>query len=181
METKKIGVTIKGIYALLMHRFPMEPIEALDKKSPEEQAEIAAYRHPVSKELYIPGAAIQRALVGGATYSKGKARASLQKVVAACVLVSPEHCSLGVKKFAIDARAVVMPATGGRVIRYRPRFDEWTVSLGIEFDSTLLTEKQLRKVVDDTGQRVGLLDFRPVCFGPFGRFIVTAWKHDVET
>jgi len=33
--------------------------------------------------------------------------------------------------------------------------------------------------VDDTGQRVGLLDFRPEKKGPFGRFVVTRWDNDV--
>ena len=70
--TNKIGLEIKGISPLLMHAYPMTPIEALDKKPPEEQAELASYRIPDNGELYIPGVAIQRALVSGATFSKGK-------------------------------------------------------------------------------------------------------------
>jgi hypothetical protein len=166
----------KGV-ALLMHAFPMEPIEALEKKTKEEQAEYAAYRDPESGELYIPGIAIQRALVGAAVYSKGKGRASLQKVVAACVIVSPERCGLGIKDYIIDSRPVVVPATKGRIIRHRPRLDGWKVTFEIEYDDTLLTDKQLRKVVDDAGSRVGLLDFRPERKGPFGRFMVTEWAH----
>ena len=72
--------------------------------------------------------------------------------------------------------AVVMPATKGRIVRYRPRLNQWKVSFDIEFDNTLITETQLRRVVDDAGSRVGLLDFRPERKGPFGRFIVIDWK-----
>lgn len=172
---KKIELKIKGISPLLMHSFPMVPIEALEKKSKEEQAEIAAYRTP-ENQLYIPGVNFGRSLIASATYSKGKGRASLQKSVAACVLVSPEWLILNPQKFSIDARPVVIPATKGRVMRYRPRFDEWKIDCEIEFDETLITETQLRKVVDDAGSRVGLLDFRPEKKGPFGRFIVTHWK-----
>ncbi len=174
---KKIQCTIKGQSALLMHAYSMQQIEALDKKPPEEQAEYAAYRDPDTKVLYIPGLAIQRSFVGSATYSKGKGRGSLQKPVAACVSIFPERCSLNVKDYIIDSRAVVMPTTKGRVVRYRPRLDNWQVSFEIEYDENLLTESQLRRVVDDAGTRVGLLDFRPEHKGPFGRFMVIDWKN----
>lgn len=178
LETKQ--VTIKGLTALLMHRFPSEPIKALEKKSGAEQAEYAAYRIPDGAkgkgELYIPGIAIQRALVAGAAFSKGKGRASLQKQAAACISISPEYVGLGVKDYAIDARPVVVPATRGRVMRYRPRLDEWQVSFEITFDETLIKESELRCIVDDTGSRVGLLEFRPARKGMFGRFMVTEWK-----
>jgi hypothetical protein len=61
------AVTITGQSPLLMHAFPMTPIEALEKKPIAEQAELAAYRDPETSELYVPGVAIQRALVGAAT------------------------------------------------------------------------------------------------------------------
>jgi len=175
MATKKVAVKIKGISAILMHRFPMEPVEALEKKPPLEQAELAAYRDPDGK-LYVPGLAMQRALVQGATFSKGKGRASLQKVVCACVIVDPEYCTLTPQEYKLDSRPVVIPATKGRVLRHRPRVDEWAISFTAEYDDTLLTEEQLRRVFDDTGSRVGLLDFRPEKKGPFGRFMVTEWQ-----
>jgi hypothetical protein len=172
-----ITVEIRGVSPLLMHAFPLAPIEGHDKKSAAEQAELAAYRMPVSRELYVPATAIQRCLVAGATYSKGKNRASLQKVVAACVLIGPdEYRSLGTTEYAIDSRPVVIAATKGRVLRHRPRLDAWRCEFQLEFDETLLTETQMRRVVDDSGSRVGLLDFRPERKGPFGRFSVTAWK-----
>ncbi len=176
MAMRNLSVTIKGISPLLMHRYPMEPIEAIEKKSREEQAEIAAYRIPESKELYIPGVALQRALIGAAVYSKGKGRASLQKPVAACFIIDPEYLSLNKTEYTIDQRPIVIPSTKGRIIRYRPRLDEWEVSFNLTFDDVLVTESQARKIVDDAGSRVGLLDFRPACKGPFGRFIVTEWK-----
>jgi len=176
MATKGVEVKIQGLSALLMHSFPLVPVEALEKKPPEEQAEIAAYRNPDTRELFIPAVNIQRSLIAGATFSKGKGRGSLQKPVAACVLVSPERIGLGTTDYKIDARAVVIPATKGRVVRYRPRLDEWECSFELEYDDTLLTESQLRRVVDDTLQRVGLLDFRPEKKGPFGRAMVIAWK-----
>lgn len=175
MAQKTLSVSIKGIAPLLMHAYPMVTIEALEKKSQDEQAALAAYKTEEGM-LYIPGINLQRALVAGAAYVKGKGRASLQKPVAAAVFVSPERLSLGTSIYAIDARAVVIPATKGRVVRYRPRLDDWQVTFMLEFDSDLLTEKQLRYVVDNTGKNVGLLDFRPEKKGPMGRFMVVTWK-----
>lgn len=173
--TKNITVTIKGTYGLLMHRYPLEDIEAIEKKTKEEQAEIAAYRDPKTKELYVPGVAVQRALIGGAVFSKGKGRASLQKPTAACVLISPERIPLGTKNYEIDSRPVVIPSTKGRIIRHRPVLNDWRITFEIEFDDALIKESELRTIVDDTGKRVGLLDFRPAMKGPFGRFVVTKW------
>lgn len=173
---RKIDITARGKTALLMHSYPMVAIEAIEKKAPEEQAELAAYRNPDTDELFIPGINIQRALVAGATYSKGKGRASLQKQAAACLMVTPERVGLGVKTYEIDARPVVIPATKGRVIRYRPRFDSWQIKFALEYEDTLLKESEVRRIVDDTFERVGLLEFRPEKKGPFGRAMVTAWK-----
>lgn len=169
-----VKVTIKSVSPLLMHRFPMTDEGNQSKMTPEQQAEISAYRDE-SKELFIPGVNIQRALISAAAFSKGKGRASLQKQVAACLFVTPEIVKLGTKNYLIDSRPVVIAATKGRVVRHRPRLNDWQASFSIEYDQDLLSEKDVRHIVDDCGQRVGLLDFRPEKRGPFGRFMVTSW------
>ncbi len=177
MATKTIEVTIRGTSALLMHAYPMvDPPKGWEKWSPEEQAKIAEYRDP-DGQLFVPGVALQRSCVAAAAYSKGKGRATLQRPVAACVLVLPERCILKPQTYAVDSRRVVIAATRGAIIRHRPRFDDWELNFSIEYDSALLNEAELRQVVDDAGLRVGLLDFRPEKKGPFGRFMVTAWKN----
>ena len=172
---KSVEIGLEGLTALLMHRYPMEPVVAIEKKTREEQAEISAYRCPEDDELYVPGINIQRALVAAAAYSKGKGRATLQKQAAACFLVEPEYVRLGISDYTIDSRPVVMPATKGRVIRHRPRIDKWKIAFTLQYDDALLSEMQLREIVDNMGQRVGLLDFRPEKKGPFGRCVVIQW------
>lgn len=172
----KAIVTLKGVTPLLMHAYPLVPIEALDKRTPQEQAEFAAYRDPDTKELFVPGVNVQRALVSAASYSKGKGRSTLQKTAAACLLVTPERLNLGTKEFKIDSRGVFIPATKGRVIRHRPVFQNWELNFELEWDPTLLKESEVRRIVDDMGQRVGILEFRPERKGPFGRCMVTRWE-----
>lgn len=169
-------ISIKGVSPLLMHKYPLVEPDVPDAKvPPEEQAERAAYRDSDGK-LYIPGVAIQRCLVGAAVYSKGKGRASLQKPAAACLLVTPEYVTLGTDRYEIDSRPVVVPATKGRVVRHRPRFNDWQATFTLEYEEELLSEKQVREIVDNAGKRCGLLEFRPATKGPFGRFVVTEWK-----
>ena len=78
-------------------------------------------------------------------------------------------------QYQIDSRPVVMPATHGRVMRHRPRFDQWAVQFTLSYDENLLSEIQVRRIVDDAGARVGLLDYRPEKKGPMGRFTVVKW------
>ena len=172
-----VAVTVEGISpGLLMHRFPEVPVESFEKLSPEDQAELAAYREPQTQELVIPSVNMQRSLVAAAAYSKGRGRSTLTREVAACLFVEPAYLSLGTDKIpAIDHRPVVIKATKGRIMRHRPWFPTWRVQFHIEYDSRLLTEEAIRKIVDDAGQRVGVLDFRPACKGPFGRFRVVEW------
>lgn len=173
--TQTIVCGITGLSPLLMHAYPLVPVEALEKKTPEEQAELAAYREVGGKRLYIPSTAMQRALVAGAAYSKGKGRASLQKPAAACLLIDEPYLWLPTNDYQIDVRPVVIPATKGRVLRYRPIIDTWKTEFHLNYDDTLLSAKQVRQIVDDTGKNVGILDFRPEKKGPFGRFIVDSW------
>lgn len=169
---KTVSVKIKGTSPLLMHRFPIEQVEGIEKKTKEEQAEYSSYRMD-NKNLYIPAICIQRALISSATYSKGKGRSSLQRSAAACISVDPQYLDLGITEYKVDSRAVVVPATKGRIVRHRPRIDEWSVDFELTYDQTLLKESEVKKILDDCGLRVGLLDFRPEKKGPFGKFIVT--------
>ena len=176
MELKTVTVEIEGLPpGLLMNKFPMEPIPGLEKKTPEDQAAYAAYRNSEGT-LFIPGINVQRALIAGAAFSKGKGRATLAKPVSACVMVMPAELDIGTDTYEIDSRAVVVPATKGRIVRHRPYFKDWHLSFDIEFDPTLVSVAELRKVVDDTGARVGIGDFRPEKKGPFGRFTVITWR-----
>jgi len=178
MPTQKAEVSIKGITPLLMCAYPAVQIEGMNKRQVKEQAEYVAYRTPKEKQFYVPSANVQRALISGATYCKGKGRGSLQKVVAACVFVTPADLILDNQTPEIDSRTVVNHNVGKgvRVMAHRYRFDSWALSFFVEWDDVLLSEEQIRRVVDETFNRCGIMAFRPECKGSFGRAVVTLWK-----
>lgn len=173
---ERVEVSIQGSSALLMNAYPMVEADGIDKRPPMDQAEHHLYRRPDNRAIHVPGVNLHRGIIAGAAYSKGKGRGSLQKIAAAAIFVNEPYLDLMPQDWALDSRPVVIPATRGRIVRHRARFDKWQLSATLEFDETLLNEKQLRRIVDDTGSRVGLLDFRPEKRGPFGRFVVIEWK-----
>lgn len=173
---RKSMITLKGLSPLLMNAFPSEEIPNFKNLPKDQQAEHSAYRDK-DNELYVPGVAVQRALINAAVYTKGKGRASAQKSAAACMMVDPDKILLGLKEYVIDSRPVVVPATKGRIVRHRPKVENWKIKFTLEWDDELLSEEKVREIVNNMGKRVGLLDFRPEKKGPFGRCEVSKWEN----
>ena len=181
MAKQEINVQISGISPILLHRHPTEKIEALDKKEPEEQAEVAAYRD-VDGNLYVPANNLRSCMVGAAIYSKGKGRASLQKPAAAVIQISPDPLNIQdenghpISEYIIDSQWGRNPTTKGAVLIHRPKIIEWRLMFDLEYDDRFFSDTQIREVMDNAGFLVGLCDFRPANKGPFGRFQVDHWE-----
>ena len=48
-----------------------------------------------------------------------------------------------------------------KVLRTRPRFDQWEIEFTVELDTTLLDPADFIEALNNAGQRAGLGDFRP--------------------
>jgi hypothetical protein len=60
-------------------------------------------------------------------------------------------------------------------MRSRPRLDAWQVQFEVSvLDADAIPDEVLLQVLQDAGQKVGVLDYRP----RFGRFMVTEFKAD---
>lgn len=187
----RIFCTIRGTSPLLMNRFTEEAemsVSSTTKKAtkankgtPREQAEKKAYIDEKGV-LFVPGMNIYASIIEGGKFIKiGKAKATNSKssLIPAAMILEEERCTLGTKNWEVDSRSVVIPATGGRIMAYRPRLDEWECSFTIDlFDPDILAPSDVRQIIDDAGKKIGLGDFRPSRKGPFGRFVVTAWKEE---
>lgn len=188
-----IKVTIKGISPILMNRFTDEAGIAVSsgtsptlrggkKGTPREQAEKTAYRDEKTGELYLPGPNIFAAIIEAGKFHKiGRAKVSNAKasLVPAGLQVKEIMIPFGTKEFEVDSRRVVIPSTGGAIMKHRARLDEWQLTFTLEVDLEVFTPEFARMLVDDAGKKVGLGDFRPARRGPFGRFVVTEWVEDI--
>ena len=187
---KEINVTVEGVTPLLLHRFSdaaqmaatsgARSSIANDSDAPTEQAEQALYLDDEGVSG-IPQPNLYRSLIDAGKYFKvGKSKVTTLKssIIPAAVGMRPMFLPIRSEGgWKVDTRPVRIPSTGGRILRHRPCYDDWSLSFTLEYDEQMIGPKLLREIVDAAGARVGLGDFRPDCKGPFGKFKVTAWAN----
>lgn len=186
---KEIKVKITGTTPLLCNNFSdaaqlsaSSGIRAAiigDKGSPREQAMQKLYVGNNGKPM-IPQPNLFRCLIDAGKYFKaGKNKVTTMKssLIPACVEIDGVEIPIYHNDpWEIDTRAVRIPATGGRILCYRPKFNDWSLCFTMRLDDEVMTKELLREIFDAAGKRIGLGDFRPDCKGPFGKFVVTQWK-----
>jgi hypothetical protein len=189
-----IDIEITGQTPLIMNRFHDEAAMAAtngtratltgDKGSPKDQAEKKLYLDHLGQPM-IPQPNLFRSIIdAGSFFKAGKTKVTTQKssLIPSCVSVQGIELPLfSVAGWRVDERPVRIPSTGGRILAYRPIFDDWRTTFTIDLDEREMSEKLLRQIVDKAGKAIGLGDFRPACKGPYGKFVVTHWAEARES
>lgn len=197
MSFVNIEAWINGTAPMLQHRATEEALSGTTRNNtpgeeddPRNVCERAVYRLPNSQQLAFPGAAIARMLreAGGSHKAKGS-RKSLKYMVPAAVVVQDDLCALFLHdhktklvNYEVDSRPVTIPATKGRVMRHRARFNEWSGFVRLRINADVLDEAMIRRLMIEGLQQIGLGDYRPERGGPFGMADMVHWKRvDVPT
>lgn len=76
----------------------------------------------------------------------------------------------------MDSRPVVIPATKGRIMAHRPRFDCWSAVFSLAINEALLPEDFVNQLLTEGSQQIGVGAYRPEKGGPFGCFLIEEWK-----
>lgn len=185
-----VKITINGVTPLLLHRFTDAAqqkatagsgtsIAVGDHGTPREQAEECLYLDEHGT-IIMPGPNLFRCLIEAGKFFKiGKKQITTQKSSLIPAVLELNELAIPInydEDWTVDTRPVRIPATGGRILRHRPCFNNWglTFTLGIETEE--MNEKLVRQIVDAAGRKIGLGDFRPDCKGPFGKFVVDSWQ-----
>jgi len=178
----KIRVKIRGLTPLLMNRLTPEKLKRKTTPktrefNPVKEAEESAYIDVIDgkRQLYIPAEAVYGMIVTAASlYRSG--RIPLSSLLAGTIRIEPPKIPLGTDKYEVDIRAVVVQKA--RVMRARAKVYPWCAEFTIVYDREMLGRVlgDLRKVLEDGGRRVGLLDFRPQKKGWFGTFAVEEFE-----
>lgn len=190
----RINIEIEGITPLIMNRFTDADQIAASGGSRTSSAatERGTPQDICTEKLYcdvdgtvgIPQPNMLRCIVEGGSYHKaGRNKITTQKssLLYACLDIEGTFLKLVHKQpWKVDSRPVRIPATGGRILRHRPMFDDWKLGFTAMLDTELIGPGLLRQIVDDAGKRCGLGDYRPGSKGPFGKFTVTRWQVEVE-
>jgi len=186
----------EGVTPMLAHRATEEALQGstrsnnpVEREDPRVVCEKAVYRLEPSEpgepgQLAFPGSAIARMLreAGGSHKSKGS-RKSLKYLVPAAVIVLDDLCSLYLPDrktpmvdYEVDSRPVTIPATKGRIIRHRARFNRWTFRVQMRINEDILEEAMIRRLMTEGLQQIGLGDYRPERGGPFGTSDLVSWE-----
>lgn len=185
---KKIEVEIVGISSLLMHSAKAMLQQGVTKNPTKEydhkiEAEKVAYR-TAKGYLHVPNVCLKACFVNGARWKK-LGRISAKSVIAGSTRIEPKEVLLlnsknkPFKDYVIDLRTVVIQGRD-RIVRSRPRIDKWKLRFDIIYNEEIIKGKEgtnlLKKTLEDAGQTIGILDFRPAKSGDCGTFKVTKWK-----
>lgn len=188
---KTVRVRIEGVTPLLVHRFgdqaemskSTRKIEATNT-DPREEAKRAAYIAG-DGTYYFSAFAVPRAMAAsGANHKMRGTRKTLRFVVPSAVRVNTDTITIlsgdgPAKLFEVDARPVTIPATKGRVMRYRPRFNQWAAEFEVEIDESQVSIETAHQLLAEAGRSIGIGDFRPEKSGPFGQFRVVRFEQEV--
>src|SRR4029077_9078630 len=187
-------IEISGESPLLCNRFTDAAMLKIDggTSAISSAAGKGTPRERESERLYIdsggrpvlPGPNLYRAIVDAGRFHKaGKEKITTLKssLVPAGMWLREIELPIVDGAWEPAVRAVVNPATGGRMIACRPRFDRWLVQFALDVDEKMFSLSMVRTLVDDAGQKIGVGDFRPARKGPFGRFRVTNWVTGEES
>lgn len=185
---KTIRVQIEGITPLLINRFneaseqqkTTRRVKAVND-DPRATATKNAY---IAKDgtFYFSAFSIPNCMgAAGSSHKQTGTRKTLRYVVPSAVRVTSDTITItngngkAAKDFEVDGRPVTIPATKGRVMRYRPRFDKWGATFDLLINDDLLDPAMAHVLLQEAGLSTGIGDFRPEKRGPFGTFRVTAW------
>jgi len=184
---KTIAVEIGGTSPLLVHRFAEDAEQGkstrrmeVKQRDPREEATRSAYI--ASDGTFYFSAFCITGTMGnaGANHKARGSRKSLRFIVPCAVRVTTDIITIlngagPAKNFEIDARPVTIPATKGRIMRYRPRWNEWGAKFELIVNDDLLSVETAHLLLSEAGQTIGIGDFRPEKRGPFGCFRVVKW------
>ena len=175
-------VEIKGVRPLLVNA----PTDLSDKPKlrrgehldPKTEAERKLYRDSEGN-IVIPSVNIKAMIRdAGANYKVKGRRTTFKAMIKAAIDIKPypyvpllDGDGNPNPKWVVDIRPVVVQRS--RILRARPRFDEWRLKFQIiNKDPTIIHEETLKKILEDAGKYYGLGDFRP----EFGLFQVVTFK-----
>lgn len=186
----RIKITISGTTSIICARFTDEAAQrasagnrasaaAGDRGTPHEIAASGLYIGRDGKPM-IPQPNVLRCIVdGGRFFKAGKKQITTKEESLLYGCLDIEEAEIPIKHkqpWKVDTRAVVIPATKGRILAHRAMFDDWELTFVAALDTSIIGEKLFREIVDAAGTRIGLGVFRPAKKGPYGRFVVKNWQ-----
>jgi hypothetical protein len=147
-----IDISIRGTTPLICNKFTdaaaiastggrRPSAAAADRGTPQEIA-VAKLYIGLNGNPIIPQPNLLRCLVDGGRFHKiGRAQVTTKEssLLYACLDIEATEIPLEHEHpWRVDCRAVVIPATKGRILCHRPMFDDWRLTFSVNLDITLV-------------------------------------------
>ena len=176
---------IEGVSPYSQSRHHASP--ALEKEGKDAYArrtwrEFAHYDR--DGNVILPPMAMKNCLAESAKFLSlqipGKGKATYTKHFEAGVLVT-DPAKIGINKADLSEEkfmdTLFLPSdgkrgSGSRVMKYFPRFDEWSARVQFHVFDDVITEDVFQYILEQAGQFIGVGRFRPRQNGFYGRFMV---------
>lgn len=178
---QRYSVEIKGVTPLLMNK---PAAYGFDQQWIEKTASTDWQKESLSK-LYVdihnrpcqPSTHIEQALIeaGKKLKIKGAGKSTYSKLFGSMVSVEPEEIIHINDKYETYKCLVVIPATKGRVMRYRPIFKDWGLRFTVVADIEIPGDA-IKEALEIAGRYVGIGDWRPSTKGKYGKFEVVKFE-----
>jgi len=189
---QSIQMKLVGTSALLLHSDrganPIAPetvrhkaLTSKRKKTDEDHIAIARSEYMLGfypgDDIVFPTTNIKSTLIQGAKLHKlGAAFSRCVLITEDTVLIKHNGPASKDKMWetpsCVDCRSVKVGQA--RLMRYRPKLSDWSLSFEIVFDEKMVERAQVVAAAENAGKYIGLGDYRPAKGGSFGRFIVEA-------
>ena len=172
-----IKATIVGTAPLLQNRFPDE--EKPEHPTPGKKGARYNDKEEAQKRLYLvgkkvcqPANHIESAMIKSAVNIKfaGQGKKTYKDAFKGGIFISPAMIPHKTQKWVIDRQPVVIQRS--RIMRSRPRLDEWELSFKIDVIDDRIGEEVVKEVLTYAGLYVGIGDMRP----RYGRFKIKSFS-----
>ena len=189
---QSIQLKLVGVSAMLLHSDrganPLHPdaiahkvLTSKRKKTDEDHLAIARSEYMLGfysgDTVAIPATNIKSTLIEGAKLNKLGSTFN-RSVMLFADMVPIAHSGPATKSgmwespACVDCRSVRVGQA--RLMRYRPRLNDWSLIVDIAFDELMIERAQILTAAENAGKYIGLGNYRPAKGGPFGRFNVEA-------
>lgn len=182
INVQRLTVTIESMTPMIQHAWSEKAKGQMrdkgkgkktkDRPSRDPAAEAAAATYLTGDRGYgIPLLAIKSAIIEAAHKDIGIEKTLVRK---ALFIKAPDRSMILPIKCAKPSvrEDFVRVGQGSADIRYRPFFEEWSMTMQIEYDADLLQASDIANLIDRAGFGVGVGDWRPEKNGEYGRFRV---------
>lgn len=183
IEVGEMEFVIKGTTPLITHKFSDKARRQIEEKQqkkatkaksarkPEEEFEAACYK--LNGGFGFPANGLKQAAVNACRFTDMK-----MTVARGAFFVKGEVSDEGEELVKIDSKAPKMKTdmvrlqSGSSDVRYRPIFEDWSMTVRVEYNKNVISPEQVMNLFNTAGFAIGIGDWRPERNGQFGRFTI---------